>query len=112
MGFEFRNLKVYTLAKSFHQDIVVVLNQKKVNKILTDQLTRASSSIILNLAEGYGRFHKADKRNFYVTARASLNECVACLDIIFDDEIPEDILHKAEELGRMISGLINKFLDN
>jgi four helix bundle protein len=111
MSFDFRDTKVYTLAKLFHKDILNILNDKKVGKILTDQLTRASISIVLNLAEGYGRFHKADKRNFYVTARASLNECIACLDIIFDNEIPDEVLKKADELGKMISGLINKFLE-
>lgn len=111
MSFEFRDTKVYILAKSFHQDMLMILKEKKSDKILKDQLTRASISIILNLAEGYGRFHKADKRNFYVTSRASLNECVACLDIIFEDKIPDDILKKADELGRMISGLVNKFLE-
>jgi len=111
MSFEFRDIKVYKLAKSFHQDVLVVLNDNKVGKVLTDQLTRASISISLNIAEGYGRFHKADKRNFYVTARASVNECIACLDIIFKDNIPNKLLEKADELGKMLSGLINKFLD-
>ena len=111
MSFEFRDTKVYQLAKLFHQSMLTVLKDNKAGKVLTDQLTRASISIALNIAEGYGRFHKADKRNFYVTARASLNECIACLDIIFKDDIPDEILQKADELGKMLSGLINKFVD-
>ncbi len=111
MSFEFRDTKIYKYAKLFHQDMITVLKNEKAGKVLTDQLTRASISIALNIAEGYGRFHKADKRNFYITARASLNECIACLDIIFKDNIPYEMLQKAEELGKMISGLINKFLD-
>ena len=36
---------------------------------LRDQLTRASTSIVLNLAEGAGKVSKADKRRYYLTAR-------------------------------------------
>ena len=37
---------------------------------LADQLTRASTSIVLNLAEGAGKLSKADERRYYLTARA------------------------------------------
>src|SRR5262249_31498039 len=37
---------------------------------LADQFTRASTSILLNLAEGAGKLSKPDKRRYYLTARA------------------------------------------
>lgn len=97
MDFEFRSLKVYQEAKAFHAQIQEILKTEKPNRILSDQLNRASLSIVLNIAEGYGRFHKADKRNFYVNARGSLNEVMACLDILFNSQISEDLLNKAIE---------------
>ena len=50
---------------------------------LADQLTRASTSIVLNLAEGAGKHSKPDKRRFYLTARGSATESAALLDVIF-----------------------------
>jgi four helix bundle protein len=48
---------------------------------LVDQLTRASTSIVLNLAEGAGKLSKADKRRYYLTARGSATESAALLDV-------------------------------
>lgn len=54
--------KIYNLTKTF----------PKTEKYgLTDQLRRASSSITANIAEGWGRYHFADKVNFYYNARGS-----------------------------------------
>ena len=83
MSFEFRDTDVYKLSKVFYTDIKGKLKEEGADRFITDQLRRASLSISLNIAEGYGRFHKADKRNFYVTARASVYECVAALDILY-----------------------------
>ena len=48
---------------------------------LADQLTRASTSIVLNLAEGAGKHSKPDKRRYYLTARGSATESAALLDV-------------------------------
>ena len=39
-----------------------------------DQLRRAASSVTANVAEGFGRFHYADKIRFYFQARGSVKE--------------------------------------
>lgn len=49
---------------------------------LRDHLRRAASSIVLNTAEGAGRYEPPDKRRFYLIARGSAVECAAVLDVL------------------------------
>lgn len=48
---------------------------------LRDQLLRASSSVVLNVAEGIGSSSRGVKRRHYAIARGSAMECVAVLDL-------------------------------
>lgn len=48
---------------------------------LKEQLRRASTSIVLNIAEGYGRRRTEDRRRFYNIARGSAHECGAIIDV-------------------------------
>ena len=48
---------------------------------LRDQLLRASSSVVLNTAEGFGSSSRGIKRRHYEIARGSAIECVAILDV-------------------------------
>ncbi len=84
--FDFEKLSVYIKAKEFNKSITSFLKQTPVDKTTHDQLRRAAFSIMLNIAEGAGRFSKKDKRNFYVIARGSAFECVAILDYLKDTE--------------------------
>ena len=47
---------------------------------LADEFTRASMSVVLNIAEGAGKVSKGDKRRYYLTARGSATESAALLD--------------------------------
>jgi four helix bundle protein len=46
-----------------------------------DQLNRASLSVMLNLAEGSGKFTKKEQRRFYIMAFASLRETQTLLEM-------------------------------
>jgi four helix bundle protein len=48
---------------------------------LADQLRRASTSVVLNIAEGSGRLRDADAARHRAIARGSAMECAAVLDI-------------------------------
>ena len=48
---------------------------------LRDQLLRASSSVVLNIAEGFGSSSRGVKRRHYSIARGSAIECMAVLDL-------------------------------
>ncbi|MEH1784123.1 MAG: four helix bundle protein [Nostoc sp.] len=41
---------------------------------LSDQLRRSACSVLLNIAEGYGRYHYLDRLRFMYIARGSLTE--------------------------------------
>jgi four helix bundle protein len=74
-------LDCYRLAVQF-QALAGRLLPKRGVSSLRDQLDRASISIVLNIAEGAGRFSPADKARFYAIARGSATECAAIVDIV------------------------------
>jgi four helix bundle protein len=79
--FDFEKLDVYKKAKIFNADIRKFIKATKLDNTTNDQLRRAAFSVVLNLAEGSGRFSKPDRRNFFIIARSSVFECVAILDV-------------------------------
>jgi len=48
---------------------------------IADQLRRASASVVLNFAEGYGKGSLAEQRRFFRIARGSACEVAAVLDV-------------------------------
>ena len=62
--FDFEKLIVYQKSKDFNSKVHNFLLNYKLDRNTHDQLKRAAFSIMLNIAEGSGRFTKADKRNF------------------------------------------------
>lgn len=78
--FDFEKYEVYIKAKKFTIEISSYLDKlDPKNKRIIDQLSRASLSIPLNIAEGAGRYSKADKKNFYTIARGSFLNVLLCL---------------------------------
>lgn len=112
--FEFEKLTVYQKAKAFDKiSLAFVCSNPYIDKVLSNQLKRASLSIPLNIAEGTGRYSNADRRNFYVIARGSAFECAAIFDILRDREninaeLYQDFYRKAEELSMMLFAMIKK----
>jgi four helix bundle protein len=80
-GFDHQRFDVYRVALEF-QALVPRLVPRRGIAGLRDQLDRASSSILLNIAEGTGRFARAEKASFYLIARGSATECAAILDVL------------------------------
>jgi four helix bundle protein len=80
-AFEHERLDVYRVALEF-QALVPRLVPARGFASLRDQLDRASSSVLLNVAEGAGRFGRAEKAHFYLIARGSAMESAAVLDAL------------------------------
>jgi len=82
MPLDHERLDVYQTALDF-----LVIANNVVERLprghhhLVDQLTRASLSVVLNIAEGAGKHSKAEKRRFYGIARGSAAESAALLDV-------------------------------
>ena len=110
--FDFEKLDVYQKAKLFNKQVYSFLrNSKTIDTVSKNQLRRASLSIMLNIAEGTGRFSKADKRHFYIMTRGSVFECVAIFDVMKDETILSEeefaqFYGKADELSRMLFRMI------
>jgi four helix bundle protein len=111
--FDFEKLNVYQKAKAFNLSVISFVDQESLNRNLSNQLTRASLSILLNIAEGSGRFTDKDKRNFYVIARGSAFECAAIFDFLKDknqieiEKFKSFYLH-LEEISKMLFAMIKK----
>jgi four helix bundle protein len=102
-------LDVYQLALDFlvfANGVIEALPRGRSH--LADQFTRASMSIVLNLAEGAGKLSKPDKRRYYLTARGSATESAALLDACLRLELLEEPAHRTgkEMVVRIVSMLI------
>jgi len=87
-------LDVYRIALEF-QAIAGQLVPKRGYAELRDQLERASISIVLNVAEGAGRFSPPDKARFYAIARGSATECGALVDLLLARRLVTAPTHQA-----------------
>ena len=111
--FDFEKLEVYVKARELNREVLKLLREcRGIDSYLRDQLRRAIISVVINIAEGSGKFSKADKRNFYTIARGSVYEAVSLLELIYQEkqidwECFHDFYQKLEVVSKMLLGLIN-----
>jgi four helix bundle protein len=113
--FDFEKFPVYIRATTLISDLQPILKNTRINIETRKQLYRASSSILLNIAEGAGKYSKKDKKNFYVIARGSNQECVAILSLLkiernVSPQVYDHLYSLLEEISKMLSGLIRKMM--
>ena len=113
--FDFEDFPVYKDAEFFYLEITNLFKTKTIPRDIKDQLRRAAMSIILNIAEGAGKYSSKDKKNFYIISRGSVNECVALLRILrlektIDDNEYSKLYNRLLSMGKMLSGLINTMI--
>lgn len=112
MYFSHEKLTVYQKGLEFidfSNQIFDELSNYRINAI--DQLDRASTSVLLNIAEGTGRYTCKDKCKFYDISRGSALECAACLDVLsrrkkISIELAENGKKILNEIVSMLIGLI------
>ena len=98
-------LDIYKLTKKFPKDELYGL---------ISQIRRASTSITLNIAEGYGRLSKEDFKRFLKISLGSTNETMTLLkfskDLKYINEKEYiDINKKYDILCRMIYSMIKRW---
>ena len=113
--FSFEDLGVWEKAVSF-AEIVLDLTEKidtdRKHYRIIEQVEAASTSIAANIAEGKGRYSKKEFIQFLYIARGSLYETITFLMIFhkkswINDLQLEQVKDLADEIGKMVSSLIN-----
>ena len=113
--FDFERFPVYLKSEEYYKYVLDYIQLAKLDKCIVDQIKRASLSIVLNIAEGAGKYSKNDKKNFYVIARWSVYECVAILRILkiekkIDNKTFSDLYEYLFVIGKMLSWLISSMM--
>jgi four helix bundle protein len=112
MGFLFEKLEVYQRAVDFSEKAFKLTDTlPRGQSAVADQFKRAVMSIPLNIAEGNGRWHLKERRNFLLIARGSVFECVPLIELCrrqewIDEERCRALKEEMEVLGKMLSALI------
>jgi four helix bundle protein len=112
--FDHERLKVYQEALRFVAWIAPVIEELPAKLAAKDQLDRASTSVVLNLAEGNGKRSHPDRCRYFDIARGSCLECAAGLDVLVARgkvNLALAVQGKAIliEVVSMIAGLIARF---
>lgn len=109
MAFDHDRLDVYRRALELLDLVDVIVEQMPAGRAhLKDQLDRAATSIVHNIAEGAGEYSPPDKHRFYRFARRSATESAAILDIVSRrGHAPTALLEQGRELlSRIVSMLV------
>ena len=108
----FEDLESYQLAINVFREAYKVASllpsEEKFN--LADQLRRAATSTILNIAEGYGRFHYLDTLRFYYIARGSIMEILSAFIACDDQTYTKAQLPRQRELCHTALRSLNGYI--
>ena len=80
--FDHEKLNVYQKALSFIVWLEQILNVIEKKHSVYNQLDRASTSIVLNIAEGNGKYSSKDRCKYFDISRGSSLECASGIDIL------------------------------
>jgi four helix bundle protein len=74
--YNLEDLEVYQLAEKFSDEVwaIVIKWEHFAKDTVGKQMVRSADSISANIAEGYGRYHYKENRNFCYFSRGSIIE--------------------------------------
>jgi four helix bundle protein len=74
--YNLEDLEVYQLAETFSDEIWLIVHRWDyfAKDTVGKQIVRSADSISANIAEGYGRYHYKENRNFCYFSRGSIIE--------------------------------------
>ncbi|MDP7037649.1 MAG: four helix bundle protein [Myxococcota bacterium] len=105
----FRSTRIFAEAQNLLQDGNVLIAQlPRGYGYLVDQLKRASTSIILNFAEGNGKKGLRERERFFRIAKGSLYEVAAVYDValsfgFIEEGFHEKTIERCDYLAAMLS---------
>jgi four helix bundle protein len=114
--FDHEKLDVYQESIQFIAWATSLLEREVRFGDIKDQIERASASIVLNIAEGNGKFSPRDRCRFFDTAHGSTLECAAALDVLVarrraTREEVQAGKARLQHIVRMLMGLIKRNSD-
>jgi len=106
--FDHEKLEVYRAALAFLVWLEPVLQKLPKSLAVVDQFDRSSTSIPLNIAEGNGKFTRADRCHFFDIARGSALESAAALDVLVAKQrcVQEEVAAGKDRLWSIVSMLV------
>ena len=112
--FDHEKLRAYQEALRFVAWVDPLIEKLPAKIAARDQLDRASTSIVLNIAEGNGKRSHPDRCRYFDIARGSAVECAACLDVLaVKGKISRDEADAGKSIPlsivSMVAGLISRF---
>ena len=110
--YKFQSLIAYQLSLDYLDQVYEILGKLPENERfnLCSQISRAATSITLNIAEGSTGQSNKEQARFLGLAIRSYIETVACLDLIERrDYIPLDKLISVRKTGKMLFYKTTKF---
>lgn len=114
MTFAHEKLQVYQSSLEFARFVVDrygTLDGK--HRPLRDQLLRASQSVPLNIAEGNGKWSKADRARFFQMARGSALECAVAVDLLeITDGLTAVEVQQAKAILGKIVGMLSRLIES
>lgn len=107
VSFDHEKLKAYHAALAFIAWMTEAATEPACSSDLLTKMDKASTSVVLNIAEGNGRKSNADKIKFFKTASKANTQITALLDIAYrNTEEIEQGRALLTEAGKCITGLI------
>jgi len=117
----FRKLNVYTNSKELVKYIYSLIQKFPPEEkfSLCAQIRRASTSIPINIAEGFGRFSSKEKARFIEIAFGSLTEISCELELSYElgyitledfDEAERQIVIISKQLSNLHKSVTNNFI--
>jgi len=103
--YKFQKLQVYQLGLDYVDAIYELTGKfpRSENSNLRSQLERASTSVVLNIAEGSTGQTDPEQARFVGLSLRSLMECVACLDMVERrNYVPAEEVAPTRELGHQL----------
>ena len=109
----FEDLEAWKDAKALAVAVYRIAREKPLSSdfSLRDQIQRSAVSIMSNIAEGFERLHKLEKKKFYNIARASCGELRSKLHLLKDigfisPKTHSELTNLSNLTGKLTSGLL------